>query len=1397
MQKRIIALTLAVLLFMSTLNGLSADNSMFSDLTGHWSEETIIALAKDGIINGFPDGTVRPDATMSRGEYACLVANLMEIQDHVADGDPTFNDTQDSWAHHYIEALVAAGIIKKETDTYNPNEPVTRVEMARMLVYALGFDDATAEATLTSFADDEDIRAEDKVFVTAAKELGLINGRPGNLFSPNDHSTRAEAFTIISNFRAVMENVGSESGDAVSSAADKDTSIPILKPESNSSSTAVPIINTDKSGSSKTSSQNTSNSNSSSSGSGITKPAPLPSAPVFPSKPENTPTPAPAPKPEIDIGLPGTIDTDDDGNLVLDLTGTENMQIEWSLTYNGDPVELSEHIEGELTLSGGAIKFKYKGVYVLTARITDSKGNKYTVTSTIIYYPAPVIEFSLPAYLYDDGIYEVETTLTNMDELDIVWTLKRSNKDVTLSDYVEGTLDNDGGSVRFKSSGSYKLTASVTDVVKRTYSFSAEITIYETMDFSLDFSNTIYSGGGNSVVITLPNPDNLEVLWELTHDGADVLLSDYIDGSLTNTGGSVKFKQKGDYTLKVTITDKTGREFTASAAITVYPVPTVDFSIPKYLYTDDVHTLITELDEMDGLSVVWSLELNNANVILSDYIEGALDDNGGTIRFKTDGDYTLTASVTDGADRTFTTTASVTVYEVLDFEFELPDSGYAGEDGTFVIELDNPDDLPVEWELERDGEKVDLDDYIEGELGNSGGAIKFKQKGTYVLKGKVKDKNGREYEVSSTVTVYPTPGFTFSLPELLYTDDVYSLETELFEMDDLGIIWTLKRSNTTVVLSDYISGTLTSNGGTIQFNQPGEYQLTASVTDEYDRTFEETATVTVYPTIELEFILPDAAHTDTVIDLESENGSSINPVWSMTCNDIDVDPTDYIEGSLSDEDGTIRFTQPGTYTITMSVTDENERIFTAVKTVIIYPVLELSLEIPGVLHTDDVCEVVLTGAEDINVAWSLTRDGSSVTPVSFIDGTLTNNGGSVYFTKKGNYELTAAVTDNASRVFAASKKATVYPVPDMSFNINSIGYPNTAIPLTTSFVDVEQPVTWSLKFGGVPVSFSSYTTGTLTNSGGSLTFTQTGNFEITATMTDSEGRSYSESRSISIENVLNCDFKIQNTNQHISKSFAVSMEATANLSGRTITWTLTKGGTGTGYTGTLGNSGGNINATAAGTFTLTATVIDGLGRAITCSKNFTVYNNAPSTPSIYRSPSGSTVSPKQATTITCSGSTDPDGDSITYVWENRYADSYYYSEGSYTIRVKARDAYGAESGWATTSFTSELRNESSSLPVGYNGAETTINAPSGKYMKSVTVSSNSFLGMSDSYYSVSTQWFNSNTQQWESYAFDLKSQTSYVISTADKKYTSVKFKFLTGNYNPYGTVYYDIEYFYP
>ena len=51
---------------------------MFSDISQHWASQCIVALAKRGVIQGYPNGTFRPEATVSRAEFATLMQRVFE-----------------------------------------------------------------------------------------------------------------------------------------------------------------------------------------------------------------------------------------------------------------------------------------------------------------------------------------------------------------------------------------------------------------------------------------------------------------------------------------------------------------------------------------------------------------------------------------------------------------------------------------------------------------------------------------------------------------------------------------------------------------------------------------------------------------------------------------------------------------------------------------------------------------------------------------------------------------------------------------------------------------------------------------------------------------------------------------------------------------------------------------------------------------------------------------------------------------------------------------------------------------------------------------------------------------------------------------------------------------------
>ena len=143
---------------------------------------------------------------------------------------------------------------------------------------------------------------------------------------------------------------------------------------------------------------------------------------------------------------------------------------------------------------------------------------------------------------------------------------------------------------------------------------------------------------------------------------------------------------------------------------------------------------------------------------------------------------------------------------------------------------------------------------------------------------------------------------------------------------------------------------------------------------------------------------------------------------------------------------------------------------------------------------------------------------------------------------------------------------------------------------------------------------------------------------------------------------LNCDFNIADTNPHISKNIVVTMDTAANVGDKAVSWSLTKNGSAASYTGSLGNYGGSIKVSETGAYTLTATITDSPGKTSTCSKSISVYNNAPSAPVITRTPNGSPENSDDFIRITAL-STDPDGDRITYVWENRPNNEVKYAPG--------------------------------------------------------------------------------------------------------------------------------------
>ena len=152
--------------------------------------------------------------------------------------------------------------------------------------------------------------------------------------------------------------------------------------------------------------------------------------------------------------------------------------------------------------------------------------------------------------------------------------------------------------------------------------------------FTFSLPTTTHTDKAIALMVTSSEIGDMKAVWSITKNGKDAALSDCIDGLLSNEGGIIRFKEKGVYTLKAVLVDPTGRVFSNEASTVVYPVAVTGFYLPEIAHTDTFVEVKTSFQETQGHEVRWSLTKDGKEMALNDCIEGTLNDNGGTIRFK-------------------------------------------------------------------------------------------------------------------------------------------------------------------------------------------------------------------------------------------------------------------------------------------------------------------------------------------------------------------------------------------------------------------------------------------------------------------------------------------------------------------------------------------------------------------------------------------------------------------------------------------------------------------------------------------------------------------------------------------------------------------------------------------
>jgi hypothetical protein len=163
--------------------------------SGGYAETKLTREAAPGkhesYINGYEDGTVRPDAALSREETAAMLRRVSGGSE--ARYQDSYNDVAASrWSAESIAWTTDAGLMNGYPDgSFRPASSITRAEFAAILVRLCGFD----EAETAAFSDTD--RHWAKGYIGAAAANGIMVGYADVTFKPDDPISRAEAVTAI------------------------------------------------------------------------------------------------------------------------------------------------------------------------------------------------------------------------------------------------------------------------------------------------------------------------------------------------------------------------------------------------------------------------------------------------------------------------------------------------------------------------------------------------------------------------------------------------------------------------------------------------------------------------------------------------------------------------------------------------------------------------------------------------------------------------------------------------------------------------------------------------------------------------------------------------------------------------------------------------------------------------------------------------------------------------------------------------------------------------------------------------------------------------------------------------------------------------------------------------
>lgn len=211
-RKAIITAVAAMLTCLVATGSVFAASMSFADVKANdWFYPYVTKMVEKGGITGYPDGTFKPQNTITNAEFVtAVVGSTLGKQ----------QPTEKHWASGYMDAAKTAGlIVGDEMPQASWNQPITREKMA--VIIARTTDKVLKEEPVqntdqlkSQLKDYDQICDYCKDYVMQAYAKGIISGYPDGTFGGQKTATRAEACSILARMLEPAERKSEQAAPA-------------------------------------------------------------------------------------------------------------------------------------------------------------------------------------------------------------------------------------------------------------------------------------------------------------------------------------------------------------------------------------------------------------------------------------------------------------------------------------------------------------------------------------------------------------------------------------------------------------------------------------------------------------------------------------------------------------------------------------------------------------------------------------------------------------------------------------------------------------------------------------------------------------------------------------------------------------------------------------------------------------------------------------------------------------------------------------------------------------------------------------------------------------------------------------------------------------------------------